>query len=145
MKNGVRPSLEKAKRRTWISSHGSNGKKGLNGRADRKYQTSHPLSRHYRLSGTVYVSRTDCLSEQTRKQPSCSRCFRPSETRKYFERYTGVQVLILESTRRFLKLGRDFSGSVVELVQGREGRCNNTASSLLSKKFVCTTVYDNKW
>ena len=47
-------------------------------------------------------------------KPPCSWWFRPSKSRKYFKKCTmGAPVLILELTRRSLKLGRDFTGSVV--------------------------------
>ncbi|KAJ3655303.1 hypothetical protein Zmor_014438 [Zophobas morio] len=54
-------------RRTLISGRCSNGKKmGQNGQLGRKYQTSHPLSRRYGLSGTLCLTKMDCLSELER-------------------------------------------------------------------------------
>ena len=69
-----------------------------------------------RPNGTPCMSRTGCLGERVRMEGMslCSWWFRPSELRKYSERCTmGVLVLILESTRRFLKLGSVAGKTVV--------------------------------
>ena len=70
----------------------------------------------------------------------CSWGFQPPESRKYFGRCPkGVLVLILVSTTRFQKLGRDSTGSVADKtsragarsvgpVRRLKDRCNQTTS-----------------
>ena len=104
-----------------------------NGQVGRKYQTNHSLSKSYEVSASPYVSRMDCLSElgkvRMRNIPPCSWWFRPSESRKYFEKCTtGALVLILKSTRRFLKLGRFYWVRCREDVENWCKKCTTCAA-----------------
>ena len=122
---------------------------------------SHPLSKRYGLSETPCVSRTDCLSELGRVRmgniPPRSWWIRPLEPRKYFERCsTAVLVFILESTRRFLKSGRDSTGSVAETTSRTGARnvrpaqrsrgpiINNITSVRLSKEQMTSYAIRNQ-